>query len=162
MVISFVSAELPPKIQSGLDDLLTVRRELSSLSERVSATVPGVIEIAAACAMLHSFYTEIEKILVLIAKDYDGMLPSSPSWHRDLLHQMEIPTSKRPAVISPALSKLLNEFLAFRHLFRGASIALMRWDRLTPLLERADSVHCDVISQLNIFQEFLARPHNTQ
>jgi hypothetical protein len=42
-----------------------------------SEATAGVIETSAACAMLHSFYTEIEKILKLIARDWDGRLPSS-------------------------------------------------------------------------------------
>ena len=86
----------------------------------------GVIETAAACAMLHSFYTEIEKILKLSAREWDGELPSSNSWHKDLLIQMSAATPKRPAVVSAALVEVLSEFLAFRHLFRGASIVLMR------------------------------------
>jgi hypothetical protein len=38
--------------------------------------------------MLHSFYMEIEKILKIIAREWDGFLPASESWHRDLLVQM--------------------------------------------------------------------------
>jgi hypothetical protein len=33
---------------------------------------------------------------------------------------------------------VLGEFLAFRHLFRGASIMLMRWEKLVPLLGKVD------------------------
>jgi len=45
---------------------------------------------------------------------------------------MAAPTNARPAVITTDLVEALSEFLAFRHLFRGASIALMRWDKLAP------------------------------
>lgn len=38
-----------------------------------------VMETAAACTMLHSFYTEIEKILKLIALDLDKKIPLSES-----------------------------------------------------------------------------------
>jgi hypothetical protein len=85
----------------------------------------GVIERAAAGAMLHSFYTEIEKILKLIARVLDDEMPSSEAWHKQLLNQMSEGTTKRPAVLSPSLVEVLGEFLAFRHLFRGASIVLM-------------------------------------
>jgi hypothetical protein len=47
-------------------------------------------------------------------------------------------TAKRPAVLSATLLATLKEFLAFRHLFRGASIPLMRWDRLYPLDIKVD------------------------
>jgi hypothetical protein len=42
---------------------------------------------------------------------------------------MSEPAAKRPAVLSEDLLPTLKEFLAFRHLFRGASIALMRWNK---------------------------------
>src|SRR5438067_385442 len=80
-------------------------------------------------AMLNSFYTEIEKILKLIARAWDEQVPSSDAWHKELLNQMVVATSARPAVISSGLVDVLSEFLAFRHLFRGASIALMGWDK---------------------------------
>lgn len=57
---------------------------MSPLIARTGERELPVIETAAACTMLHSFYTEIEKILKLIALDLDGKIPSSESWHRDL------------------------------------------------------------------------------
>jgi hypothetical protein len=105
--------------------------------------------------MLHSFYTEIEKILKLIALDLDKKIPSSESWHRDLLSQMAAPTEARPAVITTDLVTRLAELLAFRHLFRGASIALMRWDKLSPLVAKVDDVHEETVRELNQFQRFL-------
>jgi hypothetical protein len=123
-----VSSELSRKIRVGLEEFGTVRQQFESLLSIPPDADPGVIETSAACAMLHSFYTEIEKILKIIAREWDGSLPASESWHRDLLVQMSEATAKRPAVLSADLLPDLKEFLAFRHLFRGASIALMRWD----------------------------------
>ena len=57
------------------------------------------METAAACAMLHSFYTEIEKILKMVALDRDRKMPSSESWHRDLLTQMAASTENSRAVM---------------------------------------------------------------
>jgi hypothetical protein len=124
------------------------------------ATV-GVIETAAACAMLHSFYTEIEKILKLIAHEWDGQVPSSDSWQKDLLNQMSETTAKRPAVISAGLVEVLSEFLAFRHLFRGASIVLMRWDKLAPLIAKVDQTYDWARAEIEAFERFIesgARP----
>ena len=149
-----MSIDLPVKIQLGLDELARVRDEFAPLLMRVAQTGPGVIEIAAACAMLHSFYTEIEKILKLVALDFDHHLPPSDSWHRALLNQMESPTTTRPAVISAELVKSLAELLAFRHLFRGASIALMRWDKLVPLIDQANAVHDEFVQQISRFSVF--------
>ena len=126
---------------------------LTSLSPDASV---GVIERAAACAMLHSFYTEVEKILKLIAREWDGQMPSSDAWHKDLLNQMSEATARRPAVLSPALVEVLSEFLAFRHLFRGASIALMRWEKLSPLVANVgrtyDQTEAEIVAFVRIIE----------
>ena len=113
------------------------------------------METAAACAMLHSFYTEIEKILKLIAREWDLRMPSSDAWHKELLNQMAAPTSTRPAVIASGLVESLSEFLAFRHLFRGASIALMRWNKLAPLVAKVDRTYLQTRQELETFCAFL-------
>jgi hypothetical protein len=128
---------------------------MSPLIARTGEPELPVMETAAACTMLHSFYTEIEKILKLIALDLDRKIPSSESWHRDLLSQMAATTESRPAVITADLVTRLTELLAFRHLFRGASIVLMRWDKLSPLVAKVDSVYEEVVRELSEFQRFL-------
>jgi hypothetical protein len=121
-------ADLANKIHLGLEALAIVRQQMSPLLSKPPDWKAGDIETAAACAMLHSFYTEIEKILKLIARECDGQMPSADTWHKELLNQVSAPANTRPAVLTSQLVEVLSEFLAFRHLFRGASIALMRWD----------------------------------
>ena len=111
-------SELSRKIRIGLEEFATVLQQFESLLSIPPDADPGVIGTSAACAMLHSFYTEIEKILKIIAREWDGSLPESESWHRDLLIQMSEVTAKRPAVLSADLLATLKEFLAFRHRFR--------------------------------------------
>jgi len=101
------------------------------------------------------FYTEIEKILKLSARDWDGHLPSSDSWHKDLLIQMSKVTLTRPAMISETLVETLSEFLAFRHLFRGASIALMRWEKLFPLLAKVNQTYDEAKREIEVFVTFI-------
>ena len=151
----FVSRELATKIRVGLEQLAIVRQQFQPLISVPSDATVGVIETSAASAMLHSFYTEIEKVLKLIAREWDRQLPSSDSWHKDLLVQMSQATASRPAVLSTGLVEVLNEFLAFRHLFRGASIALMRWDKLHPLVAKVDRTYEHARSELEAFTAFL-------
>ena len=150
-----MSPNLAEKIQLGLDELAVIRGMMSPLIARTGEPELPVIETAEACTMLHSFYTEIEKILKLIALDLDKKIPSSESWHRDLLSQMAAATEARPAVITNDLVTRLAKLLAFRHLFRGASIALMRWDKLSPLVANVDGVYEETVRELNQFQRFL-------
>jgi hypothetical protein len=150
-----VSADLVAKIQLGLEELATVREQIALLISSLPASKVGDIEIAAACAMLHSFYTEIEKILRLIARDWDRQLPSADAWHKELLNQMSAPTNRRPAVLTLGLVEVLSEFLAFRHLFRGASIALMRWEKLSPLVAKVDQTYDRTVREIESFVRFL-------
>lgn len=150
-----MSADLATKIQLGLEELATVREQMSPLIAKPPDSKVGDIETAAASAMLHSFYTEIEKILKLIAREWDARIPSSDAWHKELLNQMAAPTNRRPAVITPGLVTTLSEFLAFRHLFRGASIMLMRWDKLGPLVGKVDQTYLQTRRELEAFTTFL-------
>ena len=150
-----MSSDLPGKIHVRLEELGIVRQQFESLLLIPPHVDPGVIQTSAACAMLHSFYTEIEKILKIIAREWDGSLPASESWHRDLLVQMSEASDKRPAVLSVDLLPTLKEYLAFRHLFRGASIVLMRWDKLYPLVMRVDATFSQVNEELKAFQNFV-------
>jgi hypothetical protein len=60
----------------GLKEFAIVRQQFEPLLSMPSDTIVGVMETAAASAMLHSFYTEIEKILKLIALEWDRQLPA--------------------------------------------------------------------------------------
>ena len=83
------------KIRLGLGELAAGREQMAPIIALSPAAEIGVIERAAACAMLHSFYTRIEKILKLVARERDGQLPSFDSWHKELLNQMAVPSSSR-------------------------------------------------------------------
>ncbi|SPE29688.1 conserved hypothetical protein [Candidatus Sulfopaludibacter sp. SbA3] len=150
-----MSRELATKIRVPLEELAIVRQQFEPLLSMPSEANIGVIETSAASAMLHSFYTEIKKVLKLVAREWDGHLPSSDSWHKDLLSQMSEATPTRPAVLSKGLIEVLNEFLAFRHLFRGASIALMRWEKLHPLVAKIDRTYERTRSELEAFALFI-------
>jgi hypothetical protein len=152
-----VSAKLPEELRLALGEIAGIRAQLSPLIEKPQGYDADDIERAAACAMLHSFYTQIEKALTLIAREWDGKMPTSEFWHRDLLKQMATVTERRPAVIPEFLLPALGEFLAFRHLFRGASIVLMRWNKLVPLLEKVDGTHLAVAECLEDFVASLER-----
>lgn len=150
-----MSSELARKIRVGLEELAVVRQQFEPLLSIAQGEDLGVIETSAACAMLHSFYTEIEKILKIIARDWDQSVPTAESWHRDLLTQMSRPTDRRPAVLSTDLLATLKEFLAFRHLFRGASIALMRWNKLYPLVNKVYPTYVRIDGELKDFAAFI-------
>jgi hypothetical protein len=123
-----------------------VTEQLMPLVIKGSSTDLDVIETSAVAAMLHSFYTLIEKIL-----EVDQAIPEAGQWHRDLIEQMTRPTARRQAVISEDLAEKLKEYLAFRHLFRGASIVLMRWNKMQPLANNANGTFRQFHRELSAF-----------
>jgi len=147
-----VSAKLAEKIQLGLDELAVITGLMPALIARTREPELPVIETAAACTMLHSFYTEIEKILKLIALDLDRNLPSSESWHRDLLCQMAASTKMRPAVITPGLVTAPGRTAGIPAFI---SRCFDRADALAPLVAKVDGVYKQIAQELNQFQLFL-------
>lgn len=69
--------------------------------------------------LLERFYTAAESVLVRVLKTVDGGVPSSGSWHLEVLKeaQLEIP-GLRPPVLCAEVGRDLRELLKFRHLAR--------------------------------------------
>jgi hypothetical protein len=76
---------------------------------------------------------------------------------RRLLIQMSASTDDRQAVLTPELVEVLGEFLAFRHLFRGASIALMRWSKLSPLVAKVENTFAQFTKCIEVFRDAFLR-----
>lgn len=109
-----------------------IRNELSDLEQVIERAQEGWSGIQASSAKerqafvdsvalnLHGFYSGLERLFELIARQVDSSLPEGAAWHRDLLQQMaqDLPES-RPAVISQENAEILDEFRRFRHLVRN-------------------------------------------
>ena len=71
-------------------------------------------------SILHDFYNSVERIFLIIANELNGKIITSNHWHKQLLYQMTIEVKDlRPSIISKKLASELDEYLAFRHLFRN-------------------------------------------
>jgi hypothetical protein len=146
-----VSGKLVARIDLNRQELSRVTEQLAPLVLKGSSADLDVVETSAVAAMLHSFYTLIEKILESIAREIDQGVADTSQWHRDLIEQMTRPTARRHAVISEDLAEKLKEYLAFRHLFRGASIVLMRWNKMQPLANNARETFRQFDRELSTF-----------
>jgi len=72
---------------SQIDKLLNNSKPLFDLYK---LKAPDFIELSAGAMVLHSFYSGIENILMLIYKHYDGQLPNSNKWHMEILEIAQI------------------------------------------------------------------------
>jgi len=72
----------------------------------------SIVELAAIATFLHNVYSGIENVLKMVFKAHCIEIPSSDTWHKDLLGQ-----AIARGVISDEVGEPLYEYLAFRHFF---------------------------------------------
>lgn len=138
-------------VSHDLDDLIAA--ELLQLHLLVEPRRPlivrslrGPVELEtldALSALLHSFYTAVERILVHIAKRegvYKAIQSRAFIWHSVLLNTIAEDTDKHPAVISEELHNHLKEYLGFRHVFRHAYLHELQWSKMRRLVEKLAKV----------------------
>lgn len=92
-------------------------------------------------SVMHDFYNCCERVFRRIGMEMNGAAHRGESWHKELLFRMTVSVpGVRPAVISEDLAAELDEFLAFRHLFRNIYGFELKGDRVTRLGRRLEGV----------------------
>jgi hypothetical protein len=105
---------------------------------------------------LHSFYSGLERLFELIARQVDQNLPDSQTWHRDLLQQMaEDLTDLRPGVISQESAVLVDEFRRFRHLVRNVYTINLVPAKMKGLMEALPELWPRLQAELLAFADYL-------
>ena len=126
-------AALAGRIREALTELELVAHRAEDLRDKAQLTGDDGYWDAVALN-LHSFYTGVERIFTDTARTMEGSVPSSPSWHQDLLLQMSAEMSRlRPPVITRGTRDRLSEYLNFRHVVRNVYAFKMRFDRVQEL-----------------------------
>lgn len=110
-------AKLSPRIDRTMRELAQMTRYHEVHSTELLRGEWGAL--AAVSSGIHNVYNGIEDILLSIAKDIDGYVPTGSSAHQDILDQMasEI-KGTRPALLTAELYDALLEIKGFRHLVR--------------------------------------------
>jgi hypothetical protein len=136
--------------------LAAVVAEAEDARADFGAQPPSLRELRGTGAILHDFYTGLERILERVAAELEGGLPAGSGWHRRLLEAaaLDLP-GVRPPVLSASSAVDLDEFLRFRHLFRNLYGFELQWPRLLPLLSRVPAVWRSVERDLDRFLRFL-------
>ncbi|MEW5759269.1 MAG: hypothetical protein AB1779_00715 [Candidatus Thermoplasmatota archaeon] len=120
-------ANLIEKINAEMENITVVLRELEKVKDKPNKTN---LELAGIATYLHNFYMGIENILKQIVISKRIPIPSTETWHRDLLM---IATNK--GVITEHTQKQLAKYLAFRHFFTHAYGFLLDEAKLKPLVD---------------------------
>ena len=133
-------SDLKQDILDSIEDIGDLLASYESLFKTVKQRAPDNIELAAMGTILHSFYTGVEGVFLLVSKQIDKTTPDDSSWHQSLLKQMMAATEERAYLISPESASLLAPYLKFRHFFRHAYAFMLDWSRLKPLADDLISV----------------------
>lgn len=145
-----------------------IRNELSDLEQVIERTQEGWSNVQITSAKerqafvdsvalnLHGFYSGLERLFELIARQVDSNLPEGATWHRDLLRQMaqDFPES-RPAVISPENAEILDEFRRFRHLVRNVYTINLTPTKMEGLVQKLPGFWPKLRAELLAFANFL-------
>lgn len=145
----------------------SLREELNNIGKMITIaerSVAGIVKhpedsdiyINSAALNLHSFYAGLEKMFMSIAEKLDQSVPSSGSWHLELLKQMTLDLpSIRPPVITKRTKTLLDDYRSFRHVVRNVYTYNLDAKRVTELVDNLPTVFAAITADLNQFFTFL-------
>ena len=148
-------------------DLLELRDDLSRECSRLHKLVSGLSNLGqrlehsadaveASALRLHSFYTGVERMLLLISRVVNGVTPAQgEGWHRRLLERMAMATYTRPAVLNDATQVELQEYLRFRHLVRNLYADELRLEPIQRLIEQLQHTWPKLDADITGFQRWL-------
>ena len=148
-------------------DLLELRDDLERESRRLKQLVEGLVAlesrlnsggetVEAAALRLHSFYTGVERMLLLVSRVVNGGTPSrGEGWHRRLLERMAMPTDTRPAVLQEGTQRDLQEYLRFRHLVRNLYADELRAEPIQRLIQQLQPTWTLLSADIAAFQNWL-------
>lgn len=130
-------------------------QELGVELERVKGEKEIVFQRAKG-SILHDFYNCCERIFKKIAIELNSGYEESEKWHKSLLYKMTISIEGiRPRVISDELAADLDEFLAFRHLFRNIYGFELKGGRIDYLAEKFEDVAAKFGKEIKDFLDLL-------
>ncbi|MEW6685727.1 MAG: HepT-like ribonuclease domain-containing protein [Candidatus Edwardsbacteria bacterium] len=105
-------------------------------------------EIVAMSKYIYDIYSGMENILKIYLKTKGKEIPSSITWHRDLLE-----ISHSAGIISREILEKLQELLGFRHIFAHGYAVRLRESRVKDLCEETLDVWLKFVREIEQFSE---------
>jgi hypothetical protein len=141
-----------------------IRQELPAL-ERVAQRAESSLGDArhgddryvdAAALNLHAFYSGVERLFGLVARQVDESIPEGANWHSDLLRQMAAPIAGvRPPVLTADLQTRLDRYRGFRHVVRNVYTYNLDTALVGLLVDELPETRRALAIELTTFADFL-------
>jgi hypothetical protein len=130
----------------------------SLLARRRTEGILGRADLMLVAANLHGYYTALETLCERVARQLDDNVPTGPTWHVDLLSQMQIEVpGLRPRVLAATVIDDLHELRKFRNFFRNAYVLEFDPALVRGHAERLDRIHARVADTLAGFRTHVDR-----
>lgn len=136
-------ANLRERVSVEMENISIVLEELEKTKDKPDKTP---VELAGIGTFLHNIYNGIENILKQILSSQGIQIPSSNSWHQDLLIQ-----AADKGIITETTKKQLAKYLAFRHFFIHAYGFLLDEEELKLLTNNVFDVYSSFKTEIEAF-----------
>ena len=148
---------LAERIRGEIPELeLVANRTLRSWKQAQLTALDQDIYLDSVALNLHGFYSGLEKIFELVARNIDDVDLEGQTWHRDLLLSMSREYEDvRPALISIEHVQSLDEFRRFRHLIRNIYTTNIQPEKMRHLLDTLPELWQGMKGELFAFAAFL-------
>jgi len=150
--------KLAADVNSSLEAVAKISAKIRDLVDEINNKNGPVEdrELMLMAAYLHHFYTGLESMFERISDELDGGVGRRGNYHREVLRSMTIDIGGvRPRVISPELAEELDDYRKFRHLFRHAYAAELRWKKMGHLALNITAIYNLVEINIKGFATFL-------
>jgi uncharacterized protein YutE (UPF0331/DUF86 family) len=153
-------ARLSPKIARAERELQQIETYYDGHSDQVSDGDWGAL--SAVSLGIHNVYNGIEDILLSIARDIDGAVPTGATMHQDILDQMAADVAgTRPALFGEVLYESLTELKGFRHLVRHRYGFDLKADKVIENLQRLQNVFPGFLDSVVQLERTMAESSDT-
>lgn len=148
--------ELATDIENELHRLERLETEIKQVQKQIDQ-YPNLTNVfhESLALKLHNFYTGCERIFQIVASEINGGLPSSYDWHRRLLYRMTTQQENRPPLLKQKTGKILEEYLAFRHVIRNIYGFELDPKRLQKLVDNYSIVWQNIKQDIQEFIDWL-------
>ena len=139
------------KVLFEIEQIDQLIHDSSPLFDLCRIKEPDFIERCGIALILHSFYSGIENIMLLIIKNRNDGLLNGTKWHKDLLLKAFERSDKEINIFRDELKAPLNEYMQFRHFVRHTYGFQLRWEKMKYLLFDMNTIWEKVKEDIRIY-----------
>jgi uncharacterized protein YutE (UPF0331/DUF86 family) len=136
-------ADVKEKVRAEMENITKVLIELEKVKDRPNKELVVLVGIG---GYLQNIYTGMENILKQLLSYKSIPIPSTPTWHKDLLNL----AVKHNFITNETANKMMD-YLFFRHFFIHSYGFLIDETKLKPLMENISKVYEDFEKEINNF-----------